>query len=144
VKTKVVLAEDHPAMRAMLAKILLREFEIVADVESGAAAVEAASTMAPDVIVVDVRMPVVDGIEVARRLKEQGCKAKIIFVSVSESANQVNACFRAGGDAYVSKLRMASDLVYAVKRVLGGETFVSSMETVMDPPLVRGGNQIAN
>src|SRR3954465_9082739 len=62
VKTKVLLAEDHPAMRAMLAKILLREFEIVADVESGAAAVEAASMTAPDVIVIDVRMPVVDGI----------------------------------------------------------------------------------
>lgn len=124
-KEKVLLAEDHPSMRAMLAEILLRDFDLVADVESGTAAVEMSVEAAPDVVIVDVRMPGVDGIEVARRLKEQGCKAKIVFISVSESANQVAACFAAGGDAYVSKLRMVSDLNQAVKKVLAGDKFIS-------------------
>ena len=126
-KARVLLAEDHPSMRAMLAKILLREFDLVATVESGAAVVDSAGKAAPDVVVVDVRMPVVDGITVARRLKEQGSKAKIVFVSVSEAASQVAACFAAGGDAYVSKLHMATDLISAVRQVLAGEKFISPM-----------------
>jgi CheY-like chemotaxis protein len=117
-RPKVLVIEDHPDMRAMLAKILLREFDLVANLDSGAAVTDWVSKALPDVIVVDVRMPGVDGIEVARRVKEQGYKTKIVFVSVSESANQIAACFAAGGDAYVSKLRMATDLNPAVRQVL--------------------------
>jgi DNA-binding NarL/FixJ family response regulator len=122
-------------MREMLAKILLREFDLVANVDSGRAAVDAGMALSPEAIVVDVRMPVVDGIEVARRLKEQGCNMKIVFVSVSESANQAAACFAAGGDAYVSKVRMATDLNRAVKQVLAGHKFISSIEGSTLPPI---------
>lgn len=132
-KEKVLLAEDYPAMRAMLAEILLREFDLVASVESGTAAVKLAVEAGPDVVILDVRMPDVDGIEVAYRLKEQGCNAKIVFVSVSESANQIAACFAAGGDAYVSKLRLATDLNQAVKKVLAGEKFISAMRGISLP-----------
>ena len=124
-KPKLLIAEDHPAMRAMVASLLRRDFDVVAIVANGEAAVEAANNLLPDVLVLDVSMPILNGTEVARRLKFQGCKAKIVFLSVSSDVDQVTACFAAGGVAYVSKTRMDIDLVYAITEVLAGREFVS-------------------
>jgi signal transduction histidine kinase len=77
-------------------------------------------------VLVDVSIPILDGTDVAKCLKIQGCKAKIVFISVARDIDQVKACFAAGGEAYVSKTQMATDLVYAVTEVLAGRTFVSS------------------
>jgi|SRR5215472_13368729 len=124
-KPKLLIAENHPAMRAKVASLLERDFEIAANVAGGAAAVEAASKILPDLLILDVSLPVLDGPEVARRVKAQGCNAKIVFISVSTDLNQITACLGAGGDAYVSKMRMAADLIYAINEVLAGRRFVS-------------------
>jgi DNA-binding NarL/FixJ family response regulator len=124
-KPKLLIAEDHPAMRAMVISLLQCDFDVVAIVANGEAAVEAANNLLPDVLVLDVSMPILSGTDVARRLKLQGCKAKIVFLSVSSDVDQVTACFAAGGAAYVSKTRMDIDLVYAMKEVLAGREFVS-------------------
>lgn len=131
-KPRVLIAEDHPAMRARLASFLESEFDIVANVTSGLAAVEAAGKFIPDVFILDVSMPILDGPDVARRLKAQGCDAKIVFLSVSRDADQVATCFAAGGDAYVSKMSMATDLIYAITEVLAGRKFVSADVPVDD------------
>jgi DNA-binding NarL/FixJ family response regulator len=125
-KPKVLLAEDHPAMRMKIAGILERDFEVVANVGNGLAAVEAANKLLPDVLILDVSMPLLDGADAARFLKTQGCQAKIVFLSVSRDPNQVATCFAAGGDAYVSKIRMVSDLIHAITEVLAGKRFVSA------------------
>jgi DNA-binding NarL/FixJ family response regulator len=124
-KPKLLIAEDHPAMRAMVTSLLQRDFDVVAIVANGEAAVEAANNLLPDVLVLDVSMPILNGTDAARRLKLQGCKAKIVFLSVSSDVDQVTACFAAGGVAYVSKTRMDIDLVYAITEVLAGREFVS-------------------
>ena len=124
-KAKLMIAEDHGAMRAKVVSLLERHFEVVANVAGGPAAVEEASKLMPDLLILDVSLPILDGPDVARRLKAQGCNAKIVFISVSTDLNQIRACLAAGGDAYVSKMRMGTDLIYAITEVLAGRTFVS-------------------
>jgi len=124
-KPKLLIAENHPAMRAKVASLLQRDFEVVASVAGGLAAVEAASRLLPDLVILDVCMPILDGPDVARRLKAQGCNAKILFISVSMDVNQITACLAAGGDGYVSKMQMGTDLIYAITEVLAGRRFVS-------------------
>ena len=124
-KPKLLIAENHPAMRARLTSLLQRDFDVVASVAGGLAAVEAASRFLPDLVILDVSMPTLDGPDVARRVKAQGCNAKIVFISVSSDLNQITACLAAGGDAYVSKMRMATDLIHAITEVLAGRRFVS-------------------
>jgi PAS domain S-box-containing protein len=123
---KLVLAEDHPAMRETIVKILHSDFDVVASVETGLAALEATNKLNPDVLVIDVRMQALDGTDVVKRLKGRGNKAKIVFVSASMDATQVSSCLAAGGHAYVSKIRMATDLPAAIRKVLVGEGFVSA------------------
>lgn len=127
-KPKLLIAENHPAMRARVASLLQQEFEVVASVAGGMAAVEATSNFLPDLIILDVCMPVLDGPQVAQRVKSLGCKAKIVFMSVSMDLNQITACLEAGGDAYVSKMRMHTDLIHAITEVLAGRRFVSPDE----------------
>lgn len=124
-KPKLVLAEDHPAMRAKVASLLQRDFDVIAIVASGPAAVEATNKLVPDVLILDVSMPILNGPEVARRLKAQGCIAKIVFLSVSRDIDQITACFAAGGDAYVFKTQMGTELIHAIAEVLAGRTYVS-------------------
>src|SRR5262249_39151487 len=120
------VVEDHPEMRERIISLLDRDFEVVESVSNGAAAVETENRLKPDILVLDVALPILDGVSVAKRLKIEGSKAKIVFISVSEDPDQVTACFAAGGDAYVSKMLMGTDLNRAVKEVLAGRTFVSS------------------
>ena len=127
-KPKLLIAENHPAMRARVASLLQREFDVVASVAGGIAAVEATSQFLPDLIILDVCMPILGGPEVAQRVKSQGCNAKIVFMSVSMDLNQITACLAAGGDAYVSKMRMHTDLIYAITEVLAGRRFISPDE----------------
>jgi DNA-binding NarL/FixJ family response regulator len=124
-KPKLIVAEDHPSMRAMVISLIEHDFDLVASVASGGAAVEAATKFMPDVLILDVSMPILDGPEVARRLKAQGCDAKLVFLSLFTDVDHVTACLAAGGDAYVSKMRMGTDLIGAIKEALAGRTFVS-------------------
>src|SRR5262245_54385692 len=107
-KPRVLIAEDHPAVRETLATLLQTDFEICASVANGQAALEAASQLAPDLVILDVAMPILDGTQVAKRLKAQGCPSKIVFLSVSTDPGQVAACLAAGGNAYVWKARMGT------------------------------------
>jgi DNA-binding NarL/FixJ family response regulator len=127
-KPKLLIAENHPAMRARVASLLQQDFEVVASVAGGMAAVEAASNFLPDLIILDVSMPTLDGPQVAQRVKSLGCKAKIVFMSVSMDLNQITACLEAGGDGYVSKMRMHTDLIHAITEVLAGRRFISPDE----------------
>ena len=119
----LLVVEDHPAMRAAIVTFLQGEFEVTA-ITNGQAALETAARLMPDVMILDVALPMVDGTEVARRLKAQGSKAKIVFLSVSMDARQITACRAAGGDAYVWKARMGTDLIPAIKDAMAGKAFV--------------------
>lgn len=127
-RVRLLVAEDHPAMRRMIVNLLLSDFEVVASVTGGHAAIEAANKFMPDLLILDVSMPVMDGTEVAKTLKTQGSKAKIVFLSVSDSADQLASCVTAGADAFVTKMRMVTDLRHAIDEVLAGRTFFSPGE----------------
>ena len=124
-KPRLLIAENHSAMRAKVASLLQRDFDVIASVAEGQAAVDATSQFLPELVILDVSMPILDGLDVARRLKAQGSSAKIVFISVSRDVNQVAACLEAGGDAYVSKMRLVTDLIAAITEVLAGRRFIS-------------------
>lgn len=126
IKPRLLVAEDHPSMRAMVISLLQRDFDVVASVASGQAVVEAAQEFMPDVLVLDISMPIMDGPEVAKRLKDLGCNAKVVFLTLYTDAEHLTACQAAGGSAYVSKMRMGTDLIGAISEVLAGRTFVSA------------------
>jgi len=122
---RVLLADDHPEILIQTGNVLAGEFEIVGSVANGLDVLKAAAQYDPDVVVLDITMPGLDGIEAARRLKQSGCRAKLVFLTVHEDPDYVRAALRAGGSAYVIKARLASDLVPAVHEALGGNRFVS-------------------
>ena len=125
-KPRLLVAEDHPKVRAMVVSLLVeRDFDIVASVANGQAAIEATRKLLPDVVILDVSMPILDGREVAMHLKAEGCNAKLVFLSLFSDVDQVTSFLAAGGDACVSKVRMATDLFCAIQEVLAGRTFLS-------------------
>jgi len=126
-RARILLADDHKEMRDRVVQVLEEEFEMLDAVADGQALLEAASELKPDLCLVDVSMPIVSGLEVAVRLKKRGSKAKVVFLTIHEDVDFVRAAYDAGGSAYVVKRRMASDLLKAIRAVLAGRTFTSSM-----------------
>jgi DNA-binding NarL/FixJ family response regulator len=119
------LADDHEDCRAVAAGLLEPEFEVVKTVGDGQALLDAAAGLAPDALVVDISMPVLDGLEAARRLQAAGSTAKIVFLTVHCDSDYVEAAFTAGGLGYVVKSRLALDLRLALREALAGRSFVS-------------------
>ncbi|PYX40149.1 MAG: hypothetical protein DMG81_07235 [Acidobacteria bacterium] len=125
---RVLLADDLPEIRERVTELLRPDFEIVAIAQNGAQAVEAASTLNPDLIVLDISMPILNGIEVASRLRDLGCGAKVIFLTVHEDPDYIEAALSVGALGYVFKSRVATELVPAVRSVLQGHRFMSVKE----------------
>ena len=99
--------------------------EVLASISDGAIVVREYLRLKPDVILLDISMSEFNGIDIARQLRESGCKAKIVFLTVHEDPDYVNAALSAGGSAYVVKSRLSLDLLSAIKAVLSSKLFVS-------------------
>lgn len=124
-KARVLLADDHPRFPEMEASLLEPEFEVVGKVGNGQALVDEAMRLKPDIIVTDISMPILDGIEAVDRLKESGCTSRIVFLSVHRDADFVSRCLSAGALGYVVKSRISSELIPAIRRALAGNIFIS-------------------
>ncbi len=122
---RVLLADDHAEILTQTRNVLADEFEIVNAVANGFDVLKATAQYDPDVVVLDITMPGLDGLEAARQLKQSGCRAKLVFLTVHEDPDYVRAAFGSGGSAYVIKARLGSDLVPAICEVLAGRRFVS-------------------
>ncbi len=122
---RILLADDHKAMLERVKELLDPEFEVVGAVDNGQALVVAAKELNPDVLVVDISMPVLNGIDAVRQIKDLGIKARVIFLTVHEDPDMVPVCFEAGALAFVVKSRLASDLIPAIQLALTNHTFVS-------------------
>lgn len=125
-RARILLADDHKVMREYVVRLLKKDFEIVGAFADGQAIVEAAAGLEPDICLLDISMPILSGIEVARRLNLTAASAKVIFLSIHEDPDFVQAALATGARGYVIKRCMGSDLTNAVKEVLAGRTFVSS------------------
>jgi len=124
-RARLLLAEDHTEMREMIARLLEREFEVVGVVGDGQALLEAESRLKPDVCLMDISMPVVNGIEAANLLQQKRTRAKIIFLTMHAHRDYLEAALEAGASGYVLKPRVASDLLLAIREALTGGLFIS-------------------
>jgi len=122
---RVLLADDLPEVHLKVAELLRDDFDIVGSAYDGEQAIEAATTLNPDVLILDISMPLLNGIQVASRLVETGCKAKIIFFTVHDDQDYVGAAFSLGALGYVLKPRLATDLIPAIEAALQGRKFNS-------------------
>ena len=122
---RVVLADDQKEILQSVAMILGRAFSVVGTAENGAGAVELATRLSPDVLVLDISMPVQNGIEAACRLKELGSTARVVFLTVNTEPEFVEAALFAGALGYVLKQSLASDLAPAIWAAINGATFIS-------------------
>lgn len=104
------------------------DFDVVERVRDGQALVEAAARWLPDVLVTDITMPVMDGLEAARQLKKQGSTAKIVFLTIHQDQDFVRTALEAGASGDVVKCRLASDLTIAIQEALEGRQFVSPLK----------------
>jgi DNA-binding NarL/FixJ family response regulator len=131
-KIRILLADDHRQFRQIAESLLTSTCEIVGSVPDGQSLFDAARHLKPEVIVTDISMPILDGIEASKQLSTSGCAAKIIFLTVHADADFVETCLATGAVGYVVKSHVATDLVPAVQAVMAGRIFVS-------PPFSHGG-----
>jgi DNA-binding NarL/FixJ family response regulator len=124
-KPRVVLVDDHPLLLQQARRLLASEFELAGTLPDGSALLDVAAREKPDLIVLDITLPGRSGLNLATQLREAGCPARVVFLSVHCDADYAQAGFAAGASAYVVKARMASDLVSALRAAQRGERFVS-------------------
>lgn len=122
---RILLADDHPHVLEKVAQLLEPMYEIVGTVTDGQSLVDAAARLRPDVLVIDITMPNMTGIEAANMLKEDGCESKIVFLTVHADPDYIRACLATGAFGYVVKARMTNDLPRAIEEVLAGHIFIS-------------------
>jgi len=128
-KPRLLLADDHTLVLEGIRLLLEPEFELVGSVEDGQALLAAARTLKPDVILLDISMPRLNGIDAARRLRKLLPSARLIFVTMHAGADYVTEAFRAGAMGYILKRAAASELLTAIHAVLKGNHYVSPLVT---------------
>jgi DNA-binding NarL/FixJ family response regulator len=124
-RPRVLLVDDNEAILARAASVLKSGCVVVGAERDGRAALEAANALHPEVIVLDISMPGMTGLEVAARLHEAGSTAAVVFLTVHDEEEFVLAAKAAGGIGYVVKSRLAVDLVPAIREAVEGRSFVS-------------------
>ena len=124
-KARVILVDDHPAVLRQTMQLLPDRFEIVDASEDGLQLLNAVRELKPDVIVLDITLPLVSGMELVRRLRAAGCSTKIVFLTVHADSDYLSEAFEIGALGYVVKPRLATDLIPALDAALCGKRFVS-------------------
>jgi DNA-binding NarL/FixJ family response regulator len=122
---RVILADDNRTVLAEIATSLGKGFEIVGMAEDGEETIRIVERSDPNVLVLDISMPLLNGLQVASRLQRSGCRTKIVFLTIHEQQSYISAAFSSGGSAYVTKRHLATDLAPAIRAVVDGLTFVS-------------------
>jgi DNA-binding NarL/FixJ family response regulator len=123
-KVRVLLADDNEAILARVRTVLGDDFDVIGAVNNGRDAIAEVRRLDPDVLLMDLRMPILDGLRAAAQMRS-GLRTKIVFLSAHEDQDFVDAAFAVGARGYVAKSDIASDLVPAILQVLQGHTFVS-------------------
>lgn len=126
-KKRLLLADDHVLLLEGLARLLANEFEIVGTASNGRVLLAEAERLHPDVIVVDIGMPELNGIEAARRLSKTVPSAKLVFVTQQLDPAYVHAAFSAGAKAYVAKQSAGEELVHAIHLALRDNYYVTPL-----------------
>ena len=145
----VLLADDHVVFTDGIIRILKERFDVVGTVTDGRSILEAASRLRPDVIVTDISMPTLSGIEGLRQLKANHDESRVIFLTMHSDARLAAEAFRLGAKGFVLKQSSADELVKAIEAVLAGHTYMSSVLTeevlsLMSDPTMSTGSELSS
>ena len=129
--TKIVVADDHQIVREGLVKLLesRADFEVVGQAADGLEAVELVLQTKPDLVLMDILMPKISGIDATRRLQKEGCTAKILVLSMNENRASVEEVLRAGASGYIVKNATSKELLNAIDAVRSGDSYLSPTVT---------------
>src|SRR5262245_16329545 len=128
-RPRVLLADDHRLLREAFAQLLEPGCDVVGAVADGRALLAAAPELRPDIVVLDIAMPLLNGLDAARQLKRVMPEVKVIFLTVSEDPDLAAEAFRAGASGYLLKNSAASELFQAMQEVLQGRSYVTPLAT---------------
>lgn len=132
-RSRILIADDHTLVAELCKKLLETEFDVVGTVSDGHALVRAAGELKPDVVVVDVAMPILNGLDAAQQVKQMLPAVKLIFLTMNPDIEIAAEAFRRGANGYLLKTCAAAELVLGVRDVLRGKSYLSpalSKETV--------------
>jgi DNA-binding NarL/FixJ family response regulator len=124
-QVRILLADDHAPIIDRVTSLLEPGFDVVGSVNNGPDLVSEAIRLQPDLIVLDISMPGMTGIQAAQELREAGSTAKLVFLTIHERVEFVRACLAEGALGYVVKSRLAVDLLLAIQEALAGRRFIS-------------------
>jgi len=127
--TRLIIADDHTLIAEAFQKLLEPTCDVIATVTDGRALLVAARDLRPEVIVLDVAMPLLNGLDAARYIRKMDPSIKLVFVTVSEDPDIAAEAFRAGGSAYLLKRSAGAELLTAIHEVLKGRSYVTSLVT---------------
>jgi DNA-binding NarL/FixJ family response regulator len=125
----VLLADDHALLLGAFEKLLAGECDVVGQASDGRALVAAAETLNPDLVVLDISMPLLNGLEAARQIKQKLRHVKLVFVTMNEDPDLAAEAFRVGASGYLLKRSAASELTTAIREVMQGRSYVTPLIT---------------
>jgi len=145
IRPRVLLADDHTLLLEAFRKLLADECDVVGMVGDGRALVEAAAKLRPDVIVVDVGMPLLNGVDAARQIKQAWPETRIVFLTMNEDPDVAAEAFRAGASGYLLKRSAASELLVAIREVVQRRSYVTPLVTegLVGSMIVGAGGHVA-
>src|SRR4249919_4075488 len=126
-RPRVLLADDHAMLLGAFEKLLAEDCDIVGQVADGRALVAAADTLKPDLIVLDISMPLLNGLEAGRQIKQKLRHVKLVFLTMNEDGDLAAEAFRSGASGYVLKRSAASELATAIREVMQGRTYITPL-----------------
>jgi DNA-binding NarL/FixJ family response regulator len=144
-RPRILLADDHRLLRESFTKLLEPDCEVVGAVADGRALLEVAPRVRPDIVVLDIAMPLLNGLDAARQLKRAMPAVKVIFLTVNEDPDLAAEAFRAGGSAFLLKNSAASELSQAIQDVARGRSYITPLaargmvDTLLRAPGSAGG-----
>jgi DNA-binding NarL/FixJ family response regulator len=138
----IILADDHAVVREGLVKILQPSFEVLAAVEDGRQLLDAARSLNPDAIVLDLSMPALNGVEAIRQLRRERVRSRVVVLTMHSDVAYATEAFEAGASGYVLKHSAAAELVKGIHEVLDGRVFISpEIEQEVLPFILKGAHQ---
>ena len=135
-RVRLLIADDHVMFAQGLESLLHDDFDLLGTAGNGEELVEATLRLNPDVILVDISMPLLNGFDAVRRIRESGSETRIIFLTMHDDAALLSEAFRCGASGYILKQAAGEELVNAIREVAQGKIYVSSLLTDLpDEPL---------
>jgi DNA-binding NarL/FixJ family response regulator len=126
-RPRVLLADDHLMLRELLTRLLEPSCEVIGAVSDGRALLSVAPELRPDVVVLDISMPLLNGLDAARQLKSTMPEVKVVFLTVNEDPDLAAAAIRAGAAGYLLKNSAASELLQAINEAVQDRTYITSL-----------------